>query len=76
MLLRGVRRVESALAAAPSDQTRKTMNRAATAFRRAAALGRRDRFCRLDVAPAAEEAHRRAICVRDRVTGGATKEAD
>jgi len=75
-LLRGVRRVESALAAAPSDQARKTMTRAATAFRRAAALARRDPLCRLDVAPAAEEARRRAICERNRLTGGAAEEPD
>jgi cysteine-rich repeat protein len=75
-LLRGVRRVESALTAAASDQARKHMVRAAVAFSRAAALARRDRFCRLDVAPAAEEAQRRAICVHDRVTGEATEETD
>jgi cysteine-rich repeat protein len=75
-LLRGVRRVESAVSAAPSNRARRTMTRAATAFRRAAALARRDPLCRLNVAPAAEEARRRAFCERDRITGGSAEEPD
>jgi cysteine-rich repeat protein len=75
-LVRGVRRVESAAAAASSNQARKTLARAAVAFGRAAALARRDPFCRLDVAPAAEEAQRRAICESDRITGGSAEEPD